>query len=106
MTPKQVTENIISASNWLKKNYPGGWENIEAIYIKSPKSMAIPVHVTFKSRNDVKIPVIVHHPKNILKDVSGELSTIPGATICFDANGKIKIKKEKDNDLSDEELEE
>lgn len=106
MTSQEVTDNIIAASNWLKSNYPGGWENIESIYVKSPTTLSIPIHISLKSPNEVKVPVIVHHKRNIYKDVKGELSTIPGATVSFDADGTMKVLKEEVDGISDVEFEE
>ncbi|XP_026468784.1 ribosomal L1 domain-containing protein CG13096-like [Ctenocephalides felis] len=105
MTSQEVTDNIIAASNWLKSNYPGGWENIESIYVKSPTTLSIPIHISLKSPNEVKVPVIVHHKRNIYKDVKGELSTIPGATVSFDADGTMKVLKEEVDGISDVEFE-
>lgn len=46
MTEDQIYENFDTACINLSKQMPGGWDNIRAVNLKTPKSLSIPVYYT------------------------------------------------------------
>ncbi|XP_003702567.2 ribosomal L1 domain-containing protein 1 isoform X1 [Megachile rotundata] len=81
MNVDEILENILAACNYLSKNYPGGWDNIRSIRIKTSNSLALPIYTTLKNKNSVKLPVVEPKRPKAYRDVSGELSTTPSNTV-------------------------
>lgn len=46
MTEEQIYDNFQEVCEHLAKQFPGGWENIRGLNLKTPKSLAIPVYYT------------------------------------------------------------
>lgn len=45
-TPKQICENIQAVVLQVAEKFPGGWNNVRSIHVKTPRSLAIPVYLT------------------------------------------------------------
>jgi ribosome biogenesis protein UTP30 len=46
MDIEKVSDNLVAVVKHLKTNFPGGWENIRSLRIKTPLSLAIPIYIT------------------------------------------------------------
>lgn len=55
MSVDEITDNLLSVIEELSKNFPGGWENIRALRIKSPLSLAIPIYMTLSKFSSYEI---------------------------------------------------
>lgn len=47
MEDNDILENILTCVKSLEDNVPGKWINILGLYIKTAKSVAIPIYMTF-----------------------------------------------------------
>ncbi|XP_051175915.1 ribosomal L1 domain-containing protein CG13096-like [Leptopilina boulardi] len=95
----QIVENIEAICKSLTKNYPGGWLNIRALRIKTQKSLAIPIYMTMKNKNEVEAPDVKPKRPKAYKTYEGELTTLPGkATVTVTPDGRVTVKREKDDD--------
>lgn len=48
MDEVQIKENILAACENLKKAYPGGWENVRSIILKTAKGVGIPIYFSIR----------------------------------------------------------
>ncbi|XP_011494469.1 PREDICTED: ribosomal L1 domain-containing protein CG13096 [Ceratosolen solmsi marchali] len=95
MDVDKIADNIIAVIKHLKKNFPGGWENIRSLRIKTPLSISIPIYITLKNKNDIEIPTILPKRPKAYKTVEGELSTYnSNVTVIVSPDGTVNIKKE------------
>lgn len=46
MKVEDIADNILAVIEDLSKNFPGGWENIRSLRIKTPLSLAIPIYIS------------------------------------------------------------
>lgn len=46
MDKKKILKNILAVCEELSKNYPGGWDNVRALRLKSTTSLALPFYMT------------------------------------------------------------
>lgn len=46
MPREEIVNNIIDAASNLDKHFPGGWDNVRALYIRTRTSMSLPVYCT------------------------------------------------------------
>lgn len=46
MSPEILAENLKSCIKDLAKYFPGGWENIRSVHVKTDKSISVPVYLT------------------------------------------------------------
>lgn len=46
MPTKHITENFLAACTQIAKLFPGGWDNVRCIRLKTPLSMALPIYVS------------------------------------------------------------
>ena len=53
MKSNHLIDNILQATEVLSKKYPGGWENIRSIHLKTETSMSIPLYMCKKSPNEI-----------------------------------------------------
>merc|ERR1712141_954037 len=81
----------------------GGWKNIRAIHIKTETSIAIPLHISKASPNDIgfvdsKAPI-----KKVKEDITDELSTIPdvNVTVMPDFSLKVDGLDKKEHQIED-----
>lgn len=94
MNIDEILENFESVCVTLKKEMPGKWENIRALHVKTPHSMAIPVYMTLKSSNAVSTPYVKRKKPKMSEDVVGELSTKSDETeVRMTADGTVTLIK-------------
>ncbi|XP_015609941.1 ribosomal L1 domain-containing protein CG13096 [Cephus cinctus] len=94
MTKKQVFENILAVCKKLAKSYPGGWDNIRSLSIKTGRSLAIPIYVTLKSISQVEVPVVPSKRPKAYKPITGELTTFTGkVAVTLEPDGDITVKR-------------
>lgn len=89
MTDEEISTNIISVVSKLCQHFPGGWENIQRLSIKTAKSKAIPVYVSFASLNSIEDPVIPDLPKR--EDAEGTINVLHDLKVRVSAEGDIKV---------------
>merc|ERR1712062_134850 len=53
MPENHLVDNILAASEILIKKYPGGFKNIRSLMIKTETSLALPIHLSTLSANEV-----------------------------------------------------
>ncbi|KAK7492790.1 hypothetical protein BaRGS_00015928 [Batillaria attramentaria] len=97
MSAVEITQNIMASAQQIMAALPGGSDNIRNFHIKTEKSMAIPIFVSFGSTNDVVLP----EPAKKREPVSAEeVTTVEGALVrafpsgvvqLFDETGKRRI---------------
>ncbi|XP_063229576.1 ribosomal L1 domain-containing protein 1-like [Bacillus rossius redtenbacheri] len=92
---EDIVQNIFSVVTVLSKDFPGGWENVSAVYIKTPDSLSIPVHVSLRSPNDVPLPHVPPRRPASARPVKGRLSTRPGAVVTVYPSGHVVVKRKK-----------
>lgn len=46
MKPKNIVENVFAVIEGLEKDFPGGWDNIRALYLKGAVTESIPIYFT------------------------------------------------------------
>ncbi|XP_067005337.2 ribosomal L1 domain-containing protein 1 isoform X2 [Anabrus simplex] len=107
MAPQQITENILTVAAGLAREYPGGWDNIRSLNIKTPKSLPIPIYLTLKSSNTLDVPEVKPKRPKAAEPMEDELSTFPGARVKVLPSGKVLVTKdENEEEDSDTELKE
>lgn len=114
MKKEHLADNVMVACQQLNKNYPGGWENVRAVRIKTPKSPSIPIYVTLKNKNLVQTPVVQPRRPKAYRTLEGELTTLekdsnvlvsPEGTVTLKLTRKRKRKpRGKDSSPAPEEL--
>ena len=110
MPENHLIDNILAASEILIKKYPGGFKNIRSLLLKTETSLALPLHMSTLSANEVGF-VDTFKPKEEKKeDITDELSTFLNANVTVKPNFEIIVegagKLEDIEDASDEEAEE
>ncbi|CAD6215579.1 GSCOCG00000390001-RA-CDS [Cotesia congregata] len=100
MPKNQIAENILAACKVLEKEYPGGFDNIRSMTIKTRRSLAIPVYYSMKNKDDVAVPVVKPKRPKAYKDVVGGLSTLDSdaeedVQISLTPRGDVKILNPK-----------
>ena len=110
MPENHLVDNILAASEILIKKYPGGFKNIRSLMIKTETSLALPIHLSTLSANEVGF-VDTFKPKEEKKeDITDELSTFLNANVTVKPNFEVLVegagKLEDIEDASDDEMEE
>ncbi|GFT87911.1 ribosomal L1 domain-containing protein 1 [Trichonephila clavipes] len=83
-----ILENIVASVERLADKLPGKWDNVNGLYIKTEKSKAIPIYISYENPNDVVMPVV----HETLEVEEGELSTIPGdKKVKVYSNGHVEV---------------
>jgi len=99
MDETKVEENVWAACEALAEDYPGGWDNIRTIQLKTPIGLGIPIFVNLKSKNEIQTPVVAPKRPRAYETVEGELTTIPGkTTVKVTPEGRITVKRERDSE--------
>ena len=110
MPENHLIDNILAASEILIKKYPGGFKNIRSLLLKTETSLALPLHMSTLSANEVGF-VDTFKPKEEKKeDITDELSTFLNANVTVKPNFEVLVegagKLEDIEDASDDEMEE
>ncbi|TRY69215.1 hypothetical protein TCAL_12791 [Tigriopus californicus] len=102
MDDDHIVANVLALGQKLAQRYPGGWKNIRSIHLKSEKSLAIPVHISTLSANEVGY-VDADVPKRITREVvEDELSTRPGMKVKVTPSGSVFVTQVPDPDWDNE----
>ncbi|XP_001603368.1 ribosomal L1 domain-containing protein CG13096 [Nasonia vitripennis] len=103
MKVEHIADNILAVVEDLSKNFPGGWENIRSLRIKAPLSLAIPIYVSLKSRNEVEVPVLTPKRPKAYHEVEGELSTYTSnVKVHVAPDGSVRVEKLQGDDSDDD----
>lgn len=89
MPDEEVAANIISVVSKISQHFPGGWENIQRLSIKTAKSKAIPVYASYATLNSIEEPVIPDLPKR--EDAEGTINVLHDLKVRVSAEGTIKV---------------
>merc|ERR1712181_25154 len=93
MPEDQLCANLVAAVRLLETRYPGGWANIRALHLLSGTD-SLPFYVTLRATKEVGLVRGLKRKNKGL--VSGELSTVVGATVTVTPTGGVKVKRVKD----------
>jgi len=93
MPEDQLCSNLVAAVRLLETRYPGGWSNIRALHLLSGTD-SLPFYVTLRATKEVGLVRGLKRKNKGL--VSGELSTVVGATVTVTPTGGVKVKRVKD----------
>merc|ERR1719180_347552 len=93
MPEDQLCSNLVAAVRHLETRYPGGWANIRALHLLSGTD-SLPFYVTLRATKEVGLVRGLKRKNKGL--VSGELSTVVGATVTVTPTGGVKVKRVKD----------
>ncbi|GIY19324.1 ribosomal L1 domain-containing protein 1 [Caerostris darwini] len=98
MDNNTIIENIQASIDVLADKLPGKWNNILGLYLKTAKSKAIPIFVSFENPNDVKLKKRFQREKVKFQ----ELSSMPGTKVNVFRDGRIIVKKvnEDEDDIN------
>ncbi|XP_043263628.1 ribosomal L1 domain-containing protein 1-like isoform X1 [Colletes gigas] len=99
MTEEEISDNVLAACKHLSKNYPGGWANVRSVSIKTARSLALPIYVTLKNKNSVKIPIVQPPRPKAYRKVTDELSTFTkDVLVTVTPEGDVTLKRRKNED--------
>jgi len=93
MPEDQLSSNLVAAVRLLETRYPGGWANIRALHLLSGTD-SLPFYATLRATKEVGLVRGLKRKNKGL--VSGELSTVVGATVTVTPTGGVKVKRVKD----------
>merc|ERR1712083_418131 len=93
MPEDQLCSNLVAAVRLLETRYPGGWANVRALHLLSGTD-SLPLYVTLRATREVGLVRGLKRKNKGL--VSGELSTVVGATVIVTPTGGVKVKRVKD----------
>ncbi|CAN8002277.1 unnamed protein product [Ixodes hexagonus] len=100
MSNRAAVENVAAALALLACRLPGGWPNLLSVHLKTHRSPALPLHMSFGSRNEVQLPK-AEQPRSALE---GDLSTLPGARVAVKRSGDVALRSATKGDKEDEDL--
>ncbi|XP_044733250.1 ribosomal L1 domain-containing protein 1 [Chrysoperla carnea] len=90
---EQITENILAAVKKLATSFPGKWENIRTIILKTHGILPIPIYISLRPPSEISVPVVRAKRPKTFAPVEGELSTY--------LNRKVKVTPYGDIEISD-----
>nr|XP_042899481.1 ribosomal L1 domain-containing protein 1 isoform X1 [Parasteatoda tepidariorum] len=91
MKEDDILLNIMSSIEALKEQLPGQWDNVLGIYVKTPKSKAIPLFMSNDDPNEFNFT----NKRPRAEPVSGELSTLDDADVKVFRDGRVFVKNNK-----------
>lgn len=97
-----LAENIVACFEAITKHAPGGLENIRNAQIKCGDSLAVPLYVSYDSRNDVEIQKCREIVENI-EDDAEDVATVTEGKV-FIRKGRIEIVKPGDKETKQKKL--
>ncbi|XP_034193427.1 ribosomal L1 domain-containing protein 1 [Osmia lignaria lignaria] len=96
MKIEEMLENILAACSYLSKHYPGGWNNIRSVRIKTANSLALPIYTTLKNKSAVEVPTEQPKRPKAYRNVSGELSTTArNVVVTVTPEGSITVQNKR-----------
>ncbi|GFT23036.1 ribosomal L1 domain-containing protein 1 [Nephila pilipes] len=87
MENNDILENIMASVKLLADKLPGKWDNIFGIYIKTARSKAIPIYISFGNPNDVTVKKV---RENEIVEAE-ELSTFPNKRVKVYRSGRVIV---------------
>ncbi|KAK3085823.1 hypothetical protein FSP39_009187 [Pinctada imbricata] len=96
----QIVDNVMEAINRIVTQIPGGAENIRNFYLKTDKSMAIPVYVSLTGSKDVVLPA---KPKKMDTTIIEEIDTVEDGKVRVKLTGEVDYVTEDGIVPSDEQ---
>jgi len=103
LSKSQMADNIKALVEVIEKKYPGGWKNIRSIHLQGA-SLSLPLYASFRDNQSVGVVAGVKRAGKEM--VSGELSTVVGATVKVMPGGSVKVTVQKDPEWDEEPEEE
>ncbi|KAK4873591.1 hypothetical protein RN001_012951 [Aquatica leii] len=95
MSQKEIVENVIQIVEEMDNLFPGGFDNVRSLGIKSNDSILIPIYLTLKNNNTVELPVCKPVlPKRYIT-VKDSLSTYLNADVTVTPEGDVILKKHR-----------
>ncbi|XP_069125005.1 ribosomal L1 domain-containing protein 1-like isoform X2 [Argopecten irradians] len=89
MSAEQLAENVMKALESISGALPGGASNIQSVYVRTDKSLALPLYATFTSKKEVKLPKKPEKPAPVM----GEISTLMDGHVLVTNMGQVKVGK-------------
>ncbi|XP_060066602.1 ribosomal L1 domain-containing protein 1-like [Ylistrum balloti] len=89
MSVEKLADNVMKAVESICAALPGGPANIQSVYVRTGKSLALPLFATFSSKQEVKLPKKPKKPEPVV----GELSTLMNGHVLITNMGDIKVGK-------------
>ncbi|XP_033744108.1 ribosomal L1 domain-containing protein 1-like isoform X2 [Pecten maximus] len=87
MSAEQLAENVMKALESISVALPGGPANIQSVYVRTEKSLALPLYATFSSKKEVKFPKKPEKPSPVV----GEISTLMNGHVLVTNMGQVKV---------------
>ncbi|XP_034938974.1 ribosomal L1 domain-containing protein CG13096-like [Chelonus insularis] len=92
MPQKKVVKNVLAICEQLKEKYPGGFDNIRSILIKTKSSLGIPVYYSIKHKNEVPVPIVKPKRPKAFTVVEGELTTLESdVKVSVTPSGRVTV---------------
>ncbi|XP_030754282.1 ribosomal L1 domain-containing protein 1-like [Sitophilus oryzae] len=105
MPRNELVDNVYSAVEFLEKQFPGGLDNIRSLNVYTHTGSNIPIYISLKNPNDIKIVTLSSRKPKEYKSVNDELTTQYEASVTVRPGGKVILKRHK-NQIKDTEKEE
>lgn len=88
MEEANIVDNLTEVINQLSSKLPGGWDNVSSLYIKMATSKAIPIYISTKNPNEVKVPNLCAQPEPPIED---ELNTLVRSRVRVYPSGDVEL---------------
>lgn len=86
----EVTDNVMSCVAKLATAVPGGPTNIRSLHIKAQDSPAVPIYVSFGSKDEVVLPKRKRERVSVKAE---EVTTVVGGKVRVTARGAARVLK-------------
>ncbi|XP_022907958.2 ribosomal L1 domain-containing protein 1 [Onthophagus taurus] len=93
MKVMEIFENILTACEALAKEFPGGWENIKVVNLKTDLSMAVPLYISLKNPDEIQVPKIRGKRAKSCNVYSDELSTKNNSKVTVYPSGRVLVEQ-------------
>ncbi|OWF50905.1 ribosomal L1 domain-containing protein 1-like [Mizuhopecten yessoensis] len=87
MSAEQLADNVMKAMESIAAALPGGAVNIQSVYVRTEKSLALPLFATFSSKREVKLPKKPVQQNSVV----GELSTLMTGHVLVTKMGNVVV---------------
>lgn len=87
---KMIIENIQEAVQKMLKQFPGGWKNIQALYLKTERSKSVPFYAKLRSPNDIQS--IEPKPLSKKQVISDEVTSAYGDIFSVYPDNTVKFR--------------
>ncbi|XP_064116867.1 ribosomal L1 domain-containing protein 1-like [Macrobrachium nipponense] len=86
---KMIVENIQEAVQKMLKQFPGGWNNVQALYLKTERSKSVPFYAKLRSPNDIQN--ITSKPLSKKQVVYDEVTSAGGHTFTVYPDNTVRF---------------